>query len=191
MASEAFIDAWSARSSPEAPLPFTFHHNQPQAYHAVGVAILDAGLACSATFCCPAEMGGSIHIHGTASSIVDSVFVCRKWHGVSPVGLESTLQLIERVGGELTQLRAAGMKPSRGDIRCIVLGHLTRGTISRFRDSWDCDLPVVNRLELFARAMANYADHERLVEAVVAAQPRCSDDTLPLFPKDEQDAVPI
>ena len=41
------------------------------------MAILDAGLTCSASLPCPAEMGGSIHIHGTASSIVDTVFVCR------------------------------------------------------------------------------------------------------------------
>ena len=62
---------------PGAPLAFTFHHNNFQTYLAVGVAIPDAGLVCSATLPCPAEMGGSIHIHGTGSSIVDTVFVCR------------------------------------------------------------------------------------------------------------------
>ena len=62
---------------PGAPLVFTYHHNKIDAYHAVGVSILDAGLACSATLPCPAEMAGSIHIHGTTSSIVDTVFVCR------------------------------------------------------------------------------------------------------------------
>ncbi len=62
---------------PGAPLVFTYHHNQQEAYLAAGVAILDAGLICSASLPCPAEMGGSIHIHGTNSSILDSVFVCR------------------------------------------------------------------------------------------------------------------
>ena len=58
-----------------APLVLpSFHHNRLEAYLAVGVAILDAGLVCSATLPCPAEMGGSIHIHGTDSSIVDTVF---------------------------------------------------------------------------------------------------------------------
>ena len=61
---------------PGAPLAFTFHHNKLDAYFAV-VAMLDSGLICSASLPCPAEMGGSIHIHGTASSIVDTVFVCR------------------------------------------------------------------------------------------------------------------
>ena len=51
---------------PGAPLAFTYHHNRIEAYHAIGVAILDAGLTCSASATCPAEMGGSIHIHGTA-----------------------------------------------------------------------------------------------------------------------------
>ena len=34
---------------PGAPLAFTFHHNRIEPYHAVGVAILDAGLTCLAT----------------------------------------------------------------------------------------------------------------------------------------------
>jgi putative DNA methylase len=62
---------------PGAPMAFTFHHNRLEVYHAVGVALLDSGLVCSTTLPCPAEMGGSIHIHGTRSSIVDTVFVCR------------------------------------------------------------------------------------------------------------------
>ena len=59
---------------PDAPLAFTYHHNKLEAYSAVGVAILDSGLTGSASLPCPAEMGSSIHIHGTASSIVDTVF---------------------------------------------------------------------------------------------------------------------
>ena len=62
---------------PGAPLAFTYHHNNLEAYHSIGVAILDAGLTCSASLPCPAEMGGSIHIFGTGSSIIDTVFVCR------------------------------------------------------------------------------------------------------------------
>ena len=31
---------------PGAPLAFTFHHNKLEAYYAVGIAILDAGLVC-------------------------------------------------------------------------------------------------------------------------------------------------
>ena len=44
---------------PSAPLAFTYHHNKIEAYHAIGVAILDAGLLCTASIPCPAEMGGS------------------------------------------------------------------------------------------------------------------------------------
>ena len=62
---------------PGAPLAFTYHHNQIEAYYPLAVAILDASLTCSASLPCPAEMGGSIHINGTGSSVVDTVFVCR------------------------------------------------------------------------------------------------------------------
>jgi adenine-specific DNA methylase len=62
---------------PGAPLAFTYHHNTIEAYLPVAVAILDAGVTCSASLPCPAEMGASIHINGTGSSIIDTVFVCR------------------------------------------------------------------------------------------------------------------
>ena len=62
---------------PGSPLAFTYHHNDLNAYSPVAVAILDAGLTCSASLPCPAEMGASIHINGTGSSIIDTVFVCR------------------------------------------------------------------------------------------------------------------
>ncbi len=62
---------------PGGPLAFTYHHNDLNAYVPVAVAMLDAGLTCSASLPCPAEMGASIHISGTGSSIVDTVFVCR------------------------------------------------------------------------------------------------------------------
>lgn len=59
------------------PLAFTYHHNKLEAYFPLAVAILDSGLTCSASLPCPAEMAGSIHINGSASSIVDTIFVCR------------------------------------------------------------------------------------------------------------------
>src|SRR6185437_10872761 len=109
---------------PGAPLVFTYHHNRFEAYFAVAVAILDAGLTCSASMPCPAEMGGSIHIHGTGSSIVDTVFVCRdlaEHQEIIPFNhLEALIQV------ELAQLVAAGMRPTQGDIRCVTYGHLTR-----------------------------------------------------------------
>ena len=52
---------------PGAPLAFTYHHNKIGAYYAVGIAILDAGLTCSVSLPCPAEMAGSIHIRGTVA----------------------------------------------------------------------------------------------------------------------------
>ena len=123
---------------PGAPLAFTFHHNKIDAYCAVGVAILDAGLVCSASLPCPAEMGGSIHIHGTGSSIVDTVFVCRK-SGTKPrEWLFSTSgQLLEIVRRDFADLDAAGRTPTHGDMRCIVYGHLTRMAVWTLREGWN------------------------------------------------------
>jgi hypothetical protein len=148
---------------PGAPLVFTYHHNKQEAYLAVGMAILDAGLTCSASLPCPAEMGGSIHIHGTASSIVDTVFVCRD-RGTTPRALlfEDDEGLADILAKELAELRAAGMKPTAGDIRCTALGHITRLAIWQLRPSWDATLPAEEKLEIFRKAMNTLATVEKV-----------------------------
>jgi putative DNA methylase len=154
---------------PGAPLAFTFHHNRIEAYHAIGVAILDAGLTCSATLPCPAEMGGSIHIHGTGSSIVDTVFVCRaKGRTKSGQQFDDLAGLTAIVRGELAQLREAGMRPTAGDVRCIVFGHLTRMAAWRLRKGWNRELPTTERLEGFAKAVAAFGDPKPLIETLAA-----------------------
>jgi putative DNA methylase len=160
--------AMSNALKPGAPLAFTFHHNRIEAYYAVGVAILDSGLVCSATIPCPAEMGGSIHIHGTGSSIVDTVFVCRS-QGVVRRGhiFHTSAELIEIVRDELDQLRIAGMKPTAGDIRCIVYGHLTRMGIWNLRKAWDTGAPTSQRLAGFAHALTAICKPQVVIDSLV------------------------
>ena len=152
---------------PGAPLVFTYHHNRQEAYLAVGMAILDAGLTCSASLPCPAEMGGSIHIHGTASSIVDTVFVCRD-RGTTPRAwlFEDADGLADILAKELAELRAAGMKPTAGDIRCISLGHITRMAIWQLRPSWNATLPTEEKLAVFRKTMNALATLENVTQGL-------------------------
>ena len=160
---------------PGAPLAFTYHHNKLDAYYAVGVAILDAGLTCSASFPCPAEMGGSIHIHGTASSIVDTVFVCRDTgHTPREWLFASGDELAPIVASDLAQLTEAGRKPTKGDTRCIVFGHLTRMAIWNLRKGWDAEQPVDEKLERFAHAVCGLADHKEVLDNLSAAPDACA-----------------
>lgn len=152
---------------PGRPLAFTYHHNRQEAYYPIAVAILDSGLTCSASLPCPAEMGGSIHISGTGSSIVDTVFVCRsegevpaRWITDSPAGIAAI------VSEDLALLRGGGVKPSKGDTRCITFGHLTRLAIWYLRDTWDPSLPVADKLARVAEAMDRLAKIEEILELV-------------------------
>ncbi|MDE0406025.1 MAG: hypothetical protein OXI53_12030 [Nitrospira sp.] len=156
---------------PGAPLAFTFHHNKREAYYAVGVAILDAGLVCSASLPCPGEMGGSIHIRGTTSSIIDTVFVCRST-GVVPCSwlFDTPRQLAAIVAKDLARLATSGRTATRGDTRCIVLGHLTRMAIWKLHESWDNTQSTAQKITAFAGAVSTlgYPDHViNLVEAVM------------------------
>ena len=156
---------------PGAPLVFTYHHNKIGAYHAVGVAILDAGLTCSATLPCPAEMAGSIHIHGTTSSIVDTVFVCRSTGTIPRQWLfETPEELVAIVAEDRDQLGAAGYKPTPGDLRCIVFGHLTRMAIWNLRREWCAERPTPEKLHRFAEAVANLGDPDRVSEILAAEE---------------------
>jgi len=123
---------------PNAPLVFTYHHNKLEAYIPVAIAILDSGLTCSAAVPCPAEMEASIHINGTGSSIVDTVFVCRKTlvPASQPVA-HTPDELASIVTADVQSLREAGFETSAGDVRCLIHGHLTRNTVARLRDRWD------------------------------------------------------
>ena len=148
----------AAALKPGAPLVFTFHHNQQLAYLAAAMGILDAGLTCTASLPCPAEMGGSIHIHGTASSIVDTVFVCRQTGTTKRSWLfESADGLAQLMSGELAELRAAGMKPSAGDIRCIAFGHITRMAIWSLRPEWPTARTTPEKLARIRTAMDKLA----------------------------------
>ena len=153
-----------------APLAFTFHHNKLEAYFAVGIAILDAGLVCSASLPCPAEMGGSIHIHGTASSIIDTVFVCRstgtvpgRWLAGTPEGVAAI------VAEDVALLKAAGRTPTRGDTRCIVFGHLTRLTVWNLRQGWDKSLSMGQKIAAFEDSVAGLGAPDSIMGAVQPA----------------------
>jgi hypothetical protein len=157
---------------PGAPLAFTFHHNRIEAYHAVGVALLDAGFTCSATLPCPAEMGGSIHIHGTRSSIVDTVFVCRLTGQTKRSLLfENQQQLREIVEEDVTRLRSAGMNPTLGDIRCVTFGHVTRMAVWRLRQDWDRNAATNDRLGRFAKEVMSLADLGSVIDKVGVNSP--------------------
>jgi hypothetical protein len=113
-------------------------------------------------------MGGSIHIHGTGSSIIDSIFVCRS-HGVARRSqlFSTSTELIEIIRRELVQLRAAGVKPTAGDVRCIVYGHLARIAVWNLRTSWETEVPTRDRLSRFAAAVAAIGNSQTVIDMIV------------------------
>lgn len=140
---EAFTDGLSrvfttyARPlKPGAPFVFTYHHNDPHAYAPIVVAILDAGLDCTSTLPAAGEMGASLHIAGTGSSVLDSVFVCRPYVAGTVRALEPT-DLRRVVADDIKAMRAAGLRVAEGDLRCLLAGHVARLAVNTLRQSWD------------------------------------------------------
>ena len=137
----------AAALKPGSPLAFTYHHNQLDAYLPVAVAILDAALVCSGSIPCPAEMGASIHINGTGSSIMDTVFICRstglyprRWLASNPKELAAVIQ------ADLDLLARGNVEATKGDIKCIASGHLIRLAIWNLRNQWEPGAPTDSRI---------------------------------------------
>jgi hypothetical protein len=83
-------------------------------------------------------MGGSIHINKTGSSIVDTVFVCRSTGKMPRRWLADTPEdLATLVCADLEQLREGAVTPTRGDLRCILFGHVSRMAIWHLRHTWN------------------------------------------------------
>ncbi len=133
---------YAAALRPGAPFVFTYHHNDPIAYVPLVVAILDAGLLCTATLPAPAEMGASLHIARTESSVLDSIFVCRAVDVP-----EEDDDLSAALAKDIGALKAAGLKIRRGDVRCLLAGHVARLAVSRLRATWSADGPIQRRME--------------------------------------------
>ncbi|MHB1162564.1 MAG: DUF1156 domain-containing protein, partial [Chloroflexota bacterium] len=140
---------------PGGPLVFTYHHNAIEAYYPLAAAVLDAGLVCSASIPCPAEMGASIHINGTGSSVVDTVFVCRSTGSVARRTIVSSAEgVADLVRRDLEALSRGGVRASKGDARCLAFGHLIRLAIWNLRAHWDPAAATEEKLEKVATELA-------------------------------------
>lgn len=140
-----------------SPLVFTYHHNKLIAYYPVAVAILDSGLTCSASLPCPAEMGASIHISGTKSSIIDTIFVCRST-GTVPRKLirNDPDRIAELIKEDIHKLQHGNVKPTIGDIRCIAFGHLIRLAVWFLRKDWDKEARTNQKIQEVATWIENF-----------------------------------
>ena len=125
-----------------APFVFTYHHNDPGAYVPVVVAILDAGLNCTATLPAAAEMSASIHISGTKSSILDSVFVCRNANSAY-LPLVDVVDVLKQDARAMT---SAGVELTQGDIRCLASGHIARSAVNRLCAGWEPGVSLTDRM---------------------------------------------
>ena len=158
---------------PGRPLAFTYHHNHLEAYHAIAVALLDAGLVCSASLPCPAEMGASIHISGTGSSILDTVFVCRstgsfprRWLANDASGIAAMVE------ADISDLLPV-YKPTQGDIRCLIFGHLTRLAVWHLRNDWldnDKMQRKLARVNMWAASVGGYPAVEQRLNGVLSGE---------------------
>lgn len=146
---------------PNAPFVFTYHHNDPTAYAPLIVATLDAGLSCSEVLPAAAEMSASLHIAGTNSSVLDSVFVCRKAKSKPAKKASATFPLFglwndfaERLLTDTKKMAEAGVKIGIGDVRCLGSGLVAKLAASELATGWQGNLETSAKLRGAEQAIA-------------------------------------
>ncbi len=142
---------------PAAPFVFTYHHNDVLAYAPLVVALLDAGLLCSAVLPAPGEMEASLHINGTGSSVLDSVFVSRKGRNGVP-SLPGTTEFEWSMLKDLREVAAGGVRVSLGDAKCLFSGRIARLCALRLGEGWDSEEPLEARLRRVKEELVALAD---------------------------------
>jgi len=170
---------------PDAPFVFTYHHNDLAAYAPVCVALLDAGLLCTAVLPAPAEMGASLHIHGTESSTVDSVVVSRRKQSGAPGALMNRGALERALGEDAAQLAAANLRVTRGDLTCIALGLVMASANRQLFPTWQFGRSVSEKLTQVGTLLRNITETVGL-EAIIG---RVHAETMRLRRRDPQFAL--
>ncbi|QQR90265.1 MAG: DNA methylase [Myxococcales bacterium] len=163
---------------PGGPFVFTYHHNDPTAYLPLVLAILDANLDCTATLPAAAEMTASLHIAGTGSSILDSVFVCRKPLAARrakarqvEMPLDVSNECRAALAADAAAMRSGGVKITVGDLRCLIAGHVARIAIRTLRPAWNREAPLPERLRTARQCLEQItlmADVSSTVEVVAS-----------------------
>ncbi len=184
---------FAAALKPGAPFVFTYHHNDIGAYAPLVVALLDAGLLCTAVLPAPAEMEASLHISKTGSSILDSVFVSRReWRAIPPLPPLPELECL--ILENCRQVSAGGVRVSLGDARCLISGHIARLCVQYLREGWCQERALPERLADVQGALQLLADRynvEGMAARVVAAVRAEREQQLPLFAGEEQHAAAV
>ena len=158
----------SARAlKPGGLFAFTYHHNDVDAYLPVAVALLDAGLQATASLPCPAEMAASLHIAKTGSSVVDTIICSRKAAPGHKSPEPPTTPLFATLREQTAQLRSGGIKPTEGDVRCMLLGLATVRVVNEQHSCWDSQQPAKVRLSLTRTEFARILDQAGGIDAAV------------------------
>ncbi len=167
---------YAAALKPGAPFAFTYHHNDPTAYVPLIVAILDAGLDCTATLPAAAEMSASLHIAGTGSSVLDSVFVCRSAPSSNTFGRHADLRTAVEaaLAGDADSMGAARLRITRGDLGCLAAGHIARLAVNELVAKWDPSRALESRMDVAEATLVRITsemDLDALIEGLLKVEP--------------------
>jgi hypothetical protein len=117
-------------------------------------------------------MGASIHISGTDSSIIDTVFVCRST-GVTQRHLlaDDPDSIARLVNEDVQKLRDGGVNVGVGDIKCMTRGHLIRLAIWYLHRNWDRSIPTAAKLTAVSKEIEKMGGQSTIERSILGVPP--------------------
>lgn len=80
--------------------------------------------------------------------VMDTIFVCRTTGTIRASQFDTSQEALKcLLRADLEDLQMAGLTPTVGDARCLLLGHLIRLSVWQLRSTWHNDVPVKDKLE--------------------------------------------
>jgi putative DNA methylase len=79
---------------------------------------------------------------------------------------ETVEQFANLVSLDIDKLRLGGLKPARGDLRCVTYGHLVRMTVWSLRGKWEAHLSAKQKLAVVERYVASLPQPDEIEAAV-------------------------
>jgi hypothetical protein len=126
-------------------------------------------------------MNASLHIAGTQSSVLDSVFVCRrKKHGPradrqAELLLGAAAECRSSLRRDAQLMAAAGVRVAKGDLRCLGAGHIARLAVNFAARIWVPRSKISERMRVagqVVKQIASQVELESLVASILAAAAR-------------------
>ena len=70
------------------------------------------------------------------------------WNSLEKLISDFAQDIAEMVMADVAKLRSGEIKPTQGDVRCIIYGHIIRLAVWNLKKKWDLKIPTADKINI-------------------------------------------